>query len=109
VISSQPRTQYKFWADREYGGGYARIYLKFTILKSYMHRARAALARVLAPRAKVGGMSQLLTTQALNSKSGKLAPWGIFSCFRRWVVGPVIRSIGGDLGDIIIAQKPATW
>jgi hypothetical protein len=90
-------------------GGYARIYLKFTILKNYMRRARAALTRALAPRAKVGGMSQLLTTQALNSKSGKLAPWGIFSCFRRWVVGPVNRSIGGDLGDIIIAQKPATW
>ncbi len=40
-------------------GGYARIYLKFIILKNYMHRARAALARALAPRAKVGGMSQL--------------------------------------------------
>jgi hypothetical protein len=35
-------------------GGYVRIYLKFTILKNYMHRARAALVR-----AKVGGMSQL--------------------------------------------------
>jgi hypothetical protein len=31
----------------------------FVILKNYMHRARAALARALAPRAKVGGMSQL--------------------------------------------------
>ena len=40
-------------------GGYARIYLKFIILKNYMHRARAALARALAPRATVGGMSQL--------------------------------------------------
>ena len=39
-------------------GGYVRIYLKFTILKNYMHRARAALARALAPRAKVGVMSQ---------------------------------------------------
>jgi hypothetical protein len=33
--------------------------LKFIILKNYMHRARAALARALAPRAKLGGMSQL--------------------------------------------------
>jgi hypothetical protein len=33
--------------------------LKFIILKSYMHRARAALALALAPRAKLGGMSQL--------------------------------------------------
>jgi hypothetical protein len=33
--------------------------LKFIILKNYMHHARAALARALAPRAKVGGMSQL--------------------------------------------------
>jgi hypothetical protein len=33
--------------------------LNFTILKNYMHRARAARARPLAPRAKVGGMSQL--------------------------------------------------
>jgi hypothetical protein len=33
--------------------------LKFTILKNYMHRARAARARALAPRAKVGGLSQL--------------------------------------------------
>ncbi len=40
-------------------GGYARIYFKFTILKNYMHRTRAARARALAPRAKVGGMSQL--------------------------------------------------
>ena len=40
-------------------GGYVRSYLKFTILKNYMHRARAALARALAPRAKVGVMSQL--------------------------------------------------
>ena len=39
-------------------GGYARIYLKIIILKHYMHRARAALSRALAPRAKVGGMSQ---------------------------------------------------
>jgi hypothetical protein len=31
-----------------------------------MHRTRAALARALAPRAKVGGMSQLCTIQALN-------------------------------------------
>jgi hypothetical protein len=31
--------------------------LKFIILKNYMHRARAA--RALAPRAKVGGMSQM--------------------------------------------------
>jgi hypothetical protein len=93
-------------------GGYARIYLKFTILKNYMHRALAAHARALAPRVKVGGMSQLIsqlsTIQALNSKSGKLAPWGIFSCFHRWVVGPVNRSIGGDLGDIIIAQYSRT-
>ena len=44
---------------RELQGGYARIYLKIIILKNYMHRARAALARALAPRAKVGGMSQL--------------------------------------------------
>jgi hypothetical protein len=42
-----------------YGGEYARIYFKFTILKNYMHRARAARARALAPRAKVGGMRQL--------------------------------------------------
>jgi hypothetical protein len=27
--------------------------------KKYMHRARAPLARALAPRAKVGGMRQL--------------------------------------------------
>jgi len=40
-------------------GEYVRIYLKFIILKNYMHRARAALARALAPRATVGGMSQL--------------------------------------------------
>jgi hypothetical protein len=40
-------------------GGYARIYFKFTILKNDMHRARAARAHTLAPRAKVGGMSQL--------------------------------------------------
>ena len=40
-------------------GGYAKIYLKFTILKNYMHRARAARARALAPHAKVGAMSQL--------------------------------------------------
>jgi hypothetical protein len=33
--------------------------LKFIILKNYMHRARAALARALAPRAKAGGMCQL--------------------------------------------------
>jgi hypothetical protein len=33
--------------------------LKFIILKNYMHRALTALARALAPRAKVGGMSQL--------------------------------------------------
>jgi hypothetical protein len=33
--------------------------LKFIILKNYMHRARAALARAFAPRAKVGGMRQL--------------------------------------------------
>jgi hypothetical protein len=33
--------------------------LKFIILKNYMHRARAALARALAPRATVRGMSQL--------------------------------------------------
>jgi hypothetical protein len=33
--------------------------LKIIILKNYMHRARVALARALAPRAKVGGMSQL--------------------------------------------------
>jgi hypothetical protein len=31
-----------------------------------MHRARAALARALVPRAKVGGISQLWTIQALN-------------------------------------------
>jgi hypothetical protein len=49
-------------------GGYAIIYLKFTILKNYMHRARAGRAHVLAraTRAKVGGMSQLWTIQALN-------------------------------------------
>jgi hypothetical protein len=29
------------------------------MLKNFMHRVRAALARALAPRAKVGGMSQL--------------------------------------------------
>jgi hypothetical protein len=29
---------------------YARIYLKFIILKNYMHRARAALARARAAR-----------------------------------------------------------
>ena len=80
----------------EVRGGYARIYFKFTILKNYMHRARAARACALAPRAKVGGMSQLWTIQALNSKSGSLAPWGIFSCFHRWVVGPVNRSITGE-------------
>jgi hypothetical protein len=39
-------------------GGYVRIYLKLLFLKNYMHRARAALARALAPRATVGGMSQ---------------------------------------------------
>jgi hypothetical protein len=33
--------------------------LKIIILKNYMHRPRAALARALAPRAKVGGMGQL--------------------------------------------------
>jgi hypothetical protein len=33
--------------------------LKFIILKNYMHYARAALARALAPRATFGGMSQL--------------------------------------------------
>jgi hypothetical protein len=33
--------------------------LKFIILKNYKHRARAAPARALAPRAKLGGMSQL--------------------------------------------------
>jgi hypothetical protein len=33
--------------------------LKFIILKNYMHRARGALARALAPRATVDGMSQL--------------------------------------------------
>jgi hypothetical protein len=37
--------------------------LKIIILKNYMHRAHArehaARARALAPRAKVGGMSQL--------------------------------------------------
>jgi hypothetical protein len=33
--------------------------LKIIILKNYMHCARAALTRALAPRAKVGGMSQL--------------------------------------------------
>jgi hypothetical protein len=33
--------------------------LKFIILKNYMHRALAALPRALAPRATVGGMSQL--------------------------------------------------
>jgi hypothetical protein len=30
-------------------GGYVRRYFKFTILKNYMHRARAARARALAP------------------------------------------------------------
>jgi hypothetical protein len=48
------------------GGGYARIYLKIIILKNYMHHARAALARALAPRAKVGGISQRWTIQAIN-------------------------------------------
>jgi hypothetical protein len=33
--------------------------LKFTILKNYMHHARAARAGARAARAKVGGMSQL--------------------------------------------------
>ena len=42
-----------------YMGGYARIYLKFTILKIYMHRVLVARARAFAARAKVGGMSQL--------------------------------------------------
>jgi hypothetical protein len=32
---------------------------KITILENYMHRARARRARALAPRATVGGMSQL--------------------------------------------------
>jgi hypothetical protein len=31
-------------------GGYAKIYFKFTILKNYMHRARAARARARASR-----------------------------------------------------------
>ena len=47
-------------------GGYARIYLNFTILKNYMHRAPAARARGRAVRAKVGGVSQLSTIQYLN-------------------------------------------
>jgi hypothetical protein len=33
--------------------------LKNIILKNYIHRARAALARALAPRAKVGGIGHL--------------------------------------------------
>ena len=33
-----------------YMGGYARIYLKFTILKIYMHRARAAHVRARVSR-----------------------------------------------------------
>jgi hypothetical protein len=33
--------------------------LKLLFLKNYMHRSRAARARALAPRATVGGMSQL--------------------------------------------------
>ena len=40
-------------------GGYVRIYLNIIILKNYVHRARGPLARALAPRAKVGRMSQL--------------------------------------------------
>ena len=47
-------------------GSYDKIYLKFTILKIYMHRARARGARARAARAKVGRMSQLLTIQPLN-------------------------------------------
>jgi hypothetical protein len=50
----------KFSTTTRVRGGYARIYyFEIIILKNYMHRARAALARALAPRAKVGGMSQL--------------------------------------------------
>jgi hypothetical protein len=33
--------------------------LKIIIFKNYIHRARAALVRALAPRAKVARMSQL--------------------------------------------------
>jgi hypothetical protein len=42
-----------------YGGDTPEFIFKFNILKNYMHRARAARARALAPRAKVGGMRQL--------------------------------------------------
>jgi hypothetical protein len=46
-------------------GGYARIYLKFTILKIYMHRARAAHVRARVSRE---GRWDEATTNNLDSK-----------------------------------------
>jgi hypothetical protein len=40
-------------------GGIRQNLFENYYLKNYMHRAREALARALAPRAKVGGISQL--------------------------------------------------
>jgi hypothetical protein len=40
-------------------GGYARIYLKITILEKTTCTTRAARACMLAARAKVGGMRQM--------------------------------------------------
>jgi hypothetical protein len=94
------RYEYDSTDLRRLQGGYVKIYLKIIILKNYMHRARVAPACALAPHAKVGGMhggmSLLWTIHALNSKSCSLGTWGIFSCFHRWVVGLVNRSIGGE-------------
>jgi hypothetical protein len=40
-------------------GGIRQNLFENYYLKNYMHRARAALTRALAPRAKVGGISPL--------------------------------------------------
>ena len=64
VLVSQPARLPATDMPTSTGGIRQNLFFKnllFSILKNYMdmHRARAAHARSLAPRAKVGGMSQL--------------------------------------------------
>jgi hypothetical protein len=92
------------------GGIRQNLFEIYYFEKLHAPRARGARARSRLARRSVAAARDESTVNNSGSKlkTGKLAPWGIVSCFHRWVVGPVNRSIGGDLGDIIIAQYSPT-
>jgi hypothetical protein len=84
-------------------GDTLEIYLKFTILKNYMHRAPTRRARE--------GRQDESTVNNSDSKlaSHKIHPrWGIISFFDRWVVGPVNRHTRGEKLKTIMTKNYGT-